>query len=147
MLEVLKIQSATYRITDDCVGCGLCRKRCPWDAIIGGKNEQHIIEPMVCQHCSTCWQICPKRAVEDAEGFRREGKARGKAPRSRIEGDACAGCQNCYLACEQRAIVFRPGFPTGRSEVNVDRCNGCGACHALCPSSCIEFGFDNVEEQ
>lgn len=143
-MEARKLRLASYRIADDCVGCGLCRKKCPWGAIIGDKKEKHLIEPLVCQQCGTCWQLCRQQAVLNPDGERRTGKGKGRAPQARIDRSACAGCRNCQLNCEQQAIDFRRGFPTGRCEVDAGRCIGCSACLAYCASGCIEFGvFDD----
>lgn len=145
-MEARKLGLASYRITDDCIGCGRCRKNCPWGAVIGDKKEKHLIEPLICQRCGTCWQLCSKRAVIDPAGEVRAGGGSGRAPRARIDGGACAGCRNCQLNCEQQAIDYRRGFPTGRCEVDEERCIGCGACLTYCASGCIEFGASDDDD-
>jgi NADH:ubiquinone oxidoreductase subunit F (NADH-binding)/ferredoxin len=43
---------------EKCNGCGLCRKRCPQEAIHGEKKELHIIEPSKCIKCGVCFDSC-----------------------------------------------------------------------------------------
>jgi MinD superfamily P-loop ATPase len=138
-LEAHELRLVTFRITSDCVGCGQCRRKCPWEAIIGAKKQKHVIEPTVCQGCGTCWNVCPKRAVEDAHGLRREGKGRGKLPKARIESASCAGCKNCLLNCEQAAISYQRRLLAGHCQVDENRCAGCGSCLVFCASDCISF--------
>ncbi|MBW2276428.1 MAG: 4Fe-4S binding protein [Deltaproteobacteria bacterium] len=132
-------QLVAYRITSDCKGCGVCRKQCPWDAILGAKKERHVIEPTLCEQCGTCWHVCPKRAIEDEDGQRREGKGKGKVPKAGIDRATCVGCQNCLLNCEQSAIEHHPRLLGGHCSVDQSRCVGCGSCLAYCASDSIEL--------
>lgn len=127
-----------FSITADCVGCGACKNKCPWNAIMGEKKKIHLIEPTLCRGCGTCWYSCPRRAVVDVNGFRREaGKPR--IPKASIDRSACVGCQNCLLNCEQHAIVFRSKRWSGVCEVESDLCSGCGRCLTGCAGDCISL--------
>lgn len=53
----------TYTIGDNCIGCGLCMRNCPADAISGEKRQRHIIDKEVCIKCGTCMDICPSGAI------------------------------------------------------------------------------------
>jgi NADH-quinone oxidoreductase subunit F len=44
-----------------CTGCRICLKRCPENAIDGGKKTIHIIDQALCNNCGTCLEVCPKR--------------------------------------------------------------------------------------
>lgn len=44
-----------------CQACMTCSKRCPVDAIIGGKNLIHVIDQEKCIKCGTCLEVCPPR--------------------------------------------------------------------------------------
>ena len=50
-----------YTITDSCVGCGLCRKVCPQQAIDAG--TPYRIRSENCLHCGSCAEACPAGAV------------------------------------------------------------------------------------
>jgi ferredoxin len=120
------------------VGCGSCRRKCPWEAVLGKQKHKHLIEPTLCQECGTCWYTCPKCAVEDPEGYRRE-KGRPRPPKARIDRAACVGCQNCQLNCEQGAIHYLSSVLVGYCQVDQSRCVGCGSCLSYCASACIEL--------
>ncbi|HRT00331.1 MAG TPA: NADH-ubiquinone oxidoreductase-F iron-sulfur binding region domain-containing protein [Bacteroidales bacterium] len=48
---------------DNCVGCGLCVKRCPADAIIGSLHTAHFIVQERCIKCGNCFKACKFNAV------------------------------------------------------------------------------------
>ncbi len=52
-----------YIIEDKCLGCGLCRRKCPQGAISGEKKEVHVIDPALCIKCGICRDVCKFDAV------------------------------------------------------------------------------------
>ena len=53
-----------YRIIEDkCTGCGLCRRRCPQEAISGESKRPHTIDPSLCIKCGICSDVCRFDAV------------------------------------------------------------------------------------
>jgi F420-non-reducing hydrogenase iron-sulfur subunit len=44
-----------------CQACMICAKRCPVEAIIGAKNQIHVIDQEECIKCGTCFEACPPR--------------------------------------------------------------------------------------
>jgi Fe-S-cluster-containing hydrogenase component 2 len=38
-----------------------CAKRCPVEAIAGGKNLIHVIDQEKCIKCGTCFEVCPPK--------------------------------------------------------------------------------------
>ncbi len=46
---------------DKCQACGSCRRKCPADAIDGGKNRIHVVDQDKCTKCGTCFEVCPSR--------------------------------------------------------------------------------------
>ena len=46
-----------------CVGCTLCSRNCPVDAIIGERKEAHFIDTTKCIKCGTCKDKCKLHAI------------------------------------------------------------------------------------
>ena len=44
-----------------CQACTTCGRKCPADAIQGGKNLIHVIDQEKCTKCGTCFEVCPPR--------------------------------------------------------------------------------------
>jgi NADH:ubiquinone oxidoreductase subunit F (NADH-binding)/(2Fe-2S) ferredoxin/Pyruvate/2-oxoacid:ferredoxin oxidoreductase delta subunit len=44
-----------------CMACGICFKKCPAEAIDGGKKKIHIIDQEKCTNCGTCFEVCPAK--------------------------------------------------------------------------------------
>ena len=54
-----------YQIdAEACTGCGVCRKKCPVEAITGEKKKPHAIDWDKCTSCGTCFDVCRFGAVE-----------------------------------------------------------------------------------
>ena len=53
-----------------CQACMICLKKCPAEAIIGGKNKIHVVDQEKCTKCGTCFEVCPPRfgAVKKISG-------------------------------------------------------------------------------
>ncbi len=53
-----------------CNACTTCARKCPSEAIIGGKNLIHMIDQEKCTKCGTCFEVCPPkfRAVTKISG-------------------------------------------------------------------------------
>ncbi len=61
---------AYYIDPEKCQACQACLKKCPADAIVGGKKTIHVIDQDKCTRCNTCYDICPSRfsAVKKISG-------------------------------------------------------------------------------
>ena len=44
---------------DACIGCGLCRELCRYDAI----DENFQVDPVCCEGCGVCFYLCPENAI------------------------------------------------------------------------------------
>jgi len=52
----------SYHIDPEkCQACMTCAKRCPVEAIAGGKNLIHIVDQEKCIKCGTCFEVCPPK--------------------------------------------------------------------------------------
>jgi len=61
---------AFYIDPEKCQACTICGRKCPADAIIGGKHQIHVIDQEKCTRCGTCLEVCPSRydAVKKISG-------------------------------------------------------------------------------
>jgi len=71
--EIYKLFSEVisyYIDPDKCQACMICLKKCPVEAIAGGKNQIHVIDQEKCIKCGTCFEACPPRfgAVKKISG-------------------------------------------------------------------------------
>ncbi|MCF8062602.1 MAG: hydrogenase iron-sulfur subunit [Deltaproteobacteria bacterium] len=59
-----------YIDPEKCQACGICARRCPAEAIVGGKNRIHVIDQDSCIKCGTCLEVCPPKfgAVQEIMG-------------------------------------------------------------------------------
>jgi len=59
-----------YIDPEKCQACMICQRRCPVEAIDGGKNRIHVIDQDRCIKCGTCLDVCPSRfgAVDQIVG-------------------------------------------------------------------------------
>lgn len=50
-----------YISSDDCIGCGLCAKKCRFKAI--DYRGSYKVNPLHCEGCGVCVQVCPVKAI------------------------------------------------------------------------------------
>ena len=61
-IDKLFSEVVSYHIDpDQCQACMICLRKCPAEAIAGGKNQIHVIDQEKCIKCGTCFEACPPR--------------------------------------------------------------------------------------
>ncbi len=66
-----------------CVGCLLCLKSCPVDAISGERKKLHVIDHDLCIKCGACLEVCPPKvsAVSKYTGTKKEKLMKKTSPK------------------------------------------------------------------
>ena len=52
-----------YYVLDACIGCGICKRKCPTGAISGSAKLMHKIDTDECIRCNVCLEACPVHAI------------------------------------------------------------------------------------
>ena len=58
----LKLTAKDFYVTDKCIGCGICEKRCPLNNI--SLKDKKPVWGNACTHCMACIGNCPAEAIE-----------------------------------------------------------------------------------
>nr|WP_268247300.1 electron transport complex subunit RsxB [Advenella faeciporci] len=68
-----------------CIGCTLCIRACPVDAIIGANKFMHTVDPQLCTGCDLCVAPCPVDCISMVDANRTWTTADANAARDRHE--------------------------------------------------------------
>ena len=74
-----------------CIGCTLCIKACPVDAIVGANKLMHTVIETYCTGCELCLPVCPVDCIElvnvsgDATGWAAWSQSQADQARNRYQ--------------------------------------------------------------
>lgn len=134
-----------FKITDKCVGCSVCKKICPINAVQGERGKLHKIDAQLCIDCFACGYICPQSAVKDAQGNTIQRiRIRKRWPKPHIDKDTCMSCVICLDTCPVGCLelsftldtVDKKGYPILKNQ---RACIACKFCAAECPVEAIKM--------
>ncbi len=67
------IEEKTICNRHDCIGCGVCFKKCPYNAITMKEDNEGFIYPSIdlelCTHCNLCRKVCPINKEKNTSSY------------------------------------------------------------------------------
>ena len=127
----------------DCIGCFLCIRACPVDAVIGAPGFMHTVIEDECTGCELCVPACP---VDCIDLFARDTRQPEIPPPPRMRAERapgvqpCIGCNRCEPVCPAdlapRELLWlsAAGKWDAAMGLGLDRCIECRRCDRACPS-------------
>ena len=120
-----------------CVGCGLCEKACPQNAI-RLENGIAVVDKELCIGCGLCEKTCPKNVIHMVPKHQNvfdccSNPEKGK-PVMDVCKVGCIGCTKCSKVCPEGAIAMSDSL----ARIDADKCTGCGTCVEACPTKCMK---------
>ena len=100
-----------------CIGCALCLKACPVDAIVGAAKRMHVVIDELCTGCELCVPVCPVDCIAmiGASGDR-TGWDAWDAARAEQARDRYARARSAPRSGRGRSAQTRRPLPPARQE-------------------------------
>jgi len=141
----------TVRIREEeCIGCSLCIRVCPVDAIIGAAQLMHVVIEKECTGCDLCISPCPVDCIDLVT-------PRSPSPITpAIELDdndiaPCIRCGECERVCPKQLLPHELYWQRTSNDamevLKLDACIECGICDRICPSNIPLTNIFNATKQ
>lgn len=146
---------------DHCIGCDLCAKACPQEALVLNspvtkdgrliKQGTADFDRHKCTFCGVCVVLCPSNAIEiETNGRKSIGVVESKVFPTlirEIEVDVSKCGIECNCLCQDscppkaiKVVLKEKAKSMGIEQVNINRdlCVFCGKCESACPKGAIK---------
>jgi 4Fe-4S ferredoxin len=134
-----------------CVGCGICTKACPKEAIKTPTAKKkgnistldlipEISNPKDCSYCGTCVYLCPFEALTLKKNGQRIDKNDLKIVKNKVVPHLEKKMRYCENIFKKIGVYFE-----GKVEFDYDKCTSCMNCVEVCPAGAVLMVDKNEE--
>ena len=136
-----------------CIGCTLCIKACPVDAIFGSNRQMHTVIESCCTGCELCLPVCPVDCINlenvtgEKTGWSAWTSQEAESARERYEFHS--NKLNSYLPKETK-LSEKSGFPEASTQPEPDGnlpLNNIVSANAARKRAMIEAALDRSRRQ